>query len=63
MGRTGWSRAWIIDLWDRLEDGDQAYENVLALLRKSTLPNLFDTHPPIEERIATLEKIASVQQT
>ena len=24
---------------------------------------LFDTHPPIEERIATLEKIASVQQT
>ncbi len=25
--------------------------------------HLFDTHPPIEERIATLEKIASVQQT
>jgi heat shock protein HtpX len=25
--------------------------------------HLFDTHPPIEERIAALEKIASVQQT
>jgi len=24
--------------------------------------HLFDTHPPIEERIAALEKIASVQQ-
>jgi heat shock protein HtpX len=25
--------------------------------------HLFDTHPPIEERITALEKIASVQQT
>ncbi len=25
--------------------------------------HLFDTHPPIQERIAALEKIASVQQT
>jgi len=25
--------------------------------------HLFETHPPIEERIAALEKIASVQQT
>jgi alpha-L-fucosidase 2 len=47
-GRTGWSRAWIIDLWARLEDGDQAYENLLALLSKSTLPNLLDTHPPFQ---------------
>jgi alpha-L-fucosidase 2 len=47
-GHTGWSRAWIINFWARLEEGDVAYENVLALLRKSTLPNLWDTHPPFQ---------------
>jgi alpha-L-fucosidase 2 len=47
-GHTGWSRAWIINFWARLEDGDKAGENVTALLAKSTLPNMLDTHPPFQ---------------
>ena len=47
-GHTGWSRAWIINFWARLQDGEQAHANFQALLARSTLPNLWDLHPPFQ---------------
>lgn len=45
-GHTGWSRAWTVNLWARLGEGDLAHEHYRALLGGQTAPNLLDLHPP-----------------
>jgi alpha-L-fucosidase 2 len=47
-GGTGWSRAWVINHCARLRNGAAAREHLLTLLRRSTLPNLFDICPPFQ---------------
>ncbi|MFI7692704.1 glycosyl hydrolase family 95 catalytic domain-containing protein [Nonomuraea sp. NPDC049655] len=47
-GGTGWSMAWKVNFWARLKDGDRALAMLSGQLRASTLPNLWDTHPPFQ---------------
>ena len=47
-GHTGWSRAWIINFFARLGNGDECEKHIRLLFEKSTYPNLFDAHPPFQ---------------
>jgi alpha-L-fucosidase 2 len=47
-GGTGWSKAWKINFWARLLDGDHSHKMLAEQLKSSTLDNLWDTHPPFQ---------------
>ncbi len=59
-GGTGWSKAWKINMWARLLDGNHAYKMLRSHLRYvdpspeteysggGTYPSLFDAHPPFQ---------------
>ena len=47
-GHTGWSRAWIINMWARLRNAPKAWEDIRKYFESSVLPNMFDNHPPFQ---------------
>lgn len=47
-GHTGWSKAWIINFYARLLDGEQCGIQLQSLFKTSTLPSLLSTHPPFQ---------------
>ncbi|WP_443050775.1 glycoside hydrolase family 95 protein [Streptomyces sp. H27-D2] len=47
-GGTGWSKAWKVNFWARLGEGTHAHKMLAEQLKSSTLPNLWDTHPPFQ---------------
>jgi alpha-L-fucosidase 2 len=46
---TGWSLAWKINYWARMEEGRKAHDLIRLLVRTDRLaPNMFDLHPPFQ---------------
>ncbi len=47
---TGWSKAWKMNFWARLRDGDHAHFLLAQLLKENTMANLWDAYvgPPFQ---------------
>jgi alpha-L-fucosidase 2 len=46
--QTGWSAAWVANLWARLKNGEEALKSLNIILSQKTAENLFDIHPPFQ---------------
>jgi len=47
-GYTGWSAAWLINQYARLERGEKAQEVLDQFITKTLSPNMFSNHPPFQ---------------
>lgn len=47
-GHTGWSAAWLILQYARLQEAEKAKHSLETVLANSTSPNLFGQHPPFQ---------------
>lgn len=47
-GHTGWSAAWLLNLYARLNNGEDAHWCLRRILQESSLPNLLGNHPPFQ---------------
>lgn len=47
-GATGWSKAWKINIWARLQDGNRAYKLLNEQVKGKYHPNLLCFHPPFQ---------------
>jgi alpha-L-fucosidase 2 len=47
-GATGWSKAWKLNIWARLHDGNRAYKLLNEQIKGNYYPNLFGYHPPFQ---------------
>jgi alpha-L-fucosidase 2 len=45
---TGWSKAWKINCWARLHDGDHAWRMLREHIGNNFAANLWDLHPPFQ---------------
>jgi len=47
-GHTGWSAAWLISQYARLNESQKAQDEIKVILARSTSLNLFGQHPPFQ---------------
>ena len=47
-GHTGWSNAWIANIYARLGNGEGVINCINTMFQKSIYPNMLDAHPPFQ---------------